>query len=378
MASPAEPASQFGRESALLPFDGERPRRRRWSRLPGVSPGMQQLERAIERVARFECPVLITGETGCGKEEVARAIHAAGDRRTRPFVSINCGGLVAGLAESQLFGHEKGSFTGAVGRAMGGFRAAEGGVIFLDEIGEMPLDLQPKLLQVLQRHEVVPLGATAAIPLDVQVIAATNRHLEAEVAERRFREDLFYRLNTVHLVVPPLRNRQTDIPRLIEHFSAHYAAFYGRTPWRPDGPTLARLLACPWPGNVRQLAQTIQRIYVFGAEVFGADDGAVLDELFAAAAAAPPRDHAPGATPAAAHDGHAARVDAPAPSLPADTFNLVAIRNDAVRRALAATGGHRGKAAKLLGVSPNTMTKLVAEACPDQAAPRGPRRPKPR
>jgi hypothetical protein len=153
-------------------------------------------------------------------------------------------------------------------------------------------------------------AATAAIPLDVQVIAATNRHLEAEVAERRFREDLFYRLNTVHLVVPPLRNRQTDIPRLIEHFSAHYAAFYGRAPWRPDGPTLARLLACPWPGNVRQLAQTIQRIYVFGAEVFGAevfgaevfgaevfgaevfgaevfgaDDGAVLDELFAAAAA---------------------------------------------------------------------------------------------
>jgi DNA-binding NtrC family response regulator len=369
------PVSTAASSSAPTPTGGEsifaqRLQRRRWSRLPGVSPVMQQLERAIERVAQFECPVLITGETGCGKEEVARAIHAAGNRRTRPFVSINCGSLVAGIAESQLFGHEKGSFTGAVGPTAGGFRAADGGVIFLDEIGELPLDLQPKLLQVLQRHEVVPVGATAAIPVDVQVLAATNRELEAEVAQRRFREDLFYRLNTVHLVVPPLRNRQADIPRLIEHFSDHYAALYGREPWRPDDPTLERLLACPWPGNVRQLAQTIQRVYVFGqAEVFA--------EVFRQAEVlAPAAMVTPATVPGSSDDAGASA--AVGPPRPAETFNLVAVRNDAVRRALAATGGHRGKAAKLLGVSPNTMTKLVAQACPERSAPRRPRRPKPR
>jgi DNA-binding NtrC family response regulator len=376
MAS-SQPGSAAVSSSALAATGGEsifeqRLKRRRWSRLPGVSPVMQQLERAIERVAQFECPVLITGETGCGKEEVARAIHAAGSRRARPFVSINCGSLVAGIAESQLFGHEKGSFTGAVGPTAGGFRAADGGVIFLDEIGELPLDLQPKLLQVLQRHEVVPLGATAAIPVDVQVLAATNRELEAEVAQRRFREDLFYRLNTVHLVVPPLRTRQADIPRLIEHFSEHYATLYGREPWRPDDPTLERLLACPWPGNVRQLAQTIQRVYVFGqAEVFGSVEVFGQAEVSGSVAVV---------TPATAPD---ARADAGAsvaggPHLPAEIYNLMAVRNDAVRRALAATGGHRGKAAKLLGVSPNTMTKLVAQACPERSAPRRPRRPKPR
>jgi transcriptional regulator with GAF, ATPase, and Fis domain len=163
---------------------------------------MHQLESAIHRVAEFGCTVLVTGETGCGKEEVARAIHASGPRREKPFVVVNCGSLVASLAESQLFGHERGAFTGASANSLGAFRAAAGGILFLDEIGEMPLELQPKLLRVLQRCEVTPVGSTEAQPVDLQIIAATNRDLEQEVAEQRFREDLLYRLNTIHRAIP--------------------------------------------------------------------------------------------------------------------------------------------------------------------------------
>jgi len=335
-----------------------RRRRQGWPRLDGVSDAVRQLEHAIGRVARFECSVLVTGETGCGKEEVARAIHAAGPRREQPFVAMNCGGLVASIAESQLFGHEKGSFTGAVGTTLGGFRAAHGGVLFLDEIGEMPLEIQPKLLQVLQRWEVVPVGSSEPVPIDVQVIAATNRDLAVEVERGGFREDLFYRLTTVHLVVPPLRARRDDIPRFIEHFSVHFAAQYGRPPWQPRPDVLARLVRHAWPGNVRQLAQMIQRLYVFED-----DADLVVEEVLGggkgprrAAAAAPPPAAAPAGSPPAEDQGH--------------TFNLREVRRQTVRRALTATEGHFGKAATLLGVCPNTMTKLAAEAYPELAAAR--------
>ncbi|MFM8497310.1 MAG: sigma 54-interacting transcriptional regulator, partial [Planctomycetia bacterium] len=169
---------------------------------------MHQLEAAIARVGRVDCSVLITGETGSGKEEVARAIHATGARSKHPFVAINCAGIVSTLAESLLFGHEKGSFTGADETSTGAFRAAEGGILFLDEIGELPLDLQPKLLRALELREVAPVGATRPVKVDVQVIAATNRDLHREVAVGRFREDLLNRLNTIHITVPPLRDRR--------------------------------------------------------------------------------------------------------------------------------------------------------------------------
>jgi DNA-binding NtrC family response regulator len=335
--------------------------------------------------------VLVTGETGCGKEEVARAIHAASPRRDRPFVAVNCGGLVSSLAESQLFGHEKGAFTGAAGPTRGVFRAADGGIVFLDEIGELPLELQPKLLRVLQLSEVTPVGSTDVHPIDVQVIAATNRDLEAAVKAGEFREDLLYRLNTIHLAVPPLRARAADIPRFVAHFADHFAREYVRPAWRPDAAMLERFVRHPWPGNVRQLAQTIQRLYVFEDRI---DE--VLDEVFAAPATAP--TVASGASPASAAALAPAEAERPEPTdepeaaaLAAESwtqrgadpavpvYNLDELRRLAVRQALAATEGHRGKAAELLGVSLNTMTRLVAEHCPEASAKRGrPVAPKPR
>jgi DNA-binding NtrC family response regulator len=374
--SPAQQASPFSRQGRF----GARSDKR-WPRLDGMSEAVRRLEDNIARVATFDCSVLITGETGCGKEEVARAIHASGPRHDKPFVAINCGGLVADLAESQLFGHEKGAFTGAFGASRGVFRAAEGGIIFLDEIGELPLDLQPKLLRVLQRWEVTPVGSTETHPIDVQVIAATNRDLEAEVAEGGFREDLLYRLNTIHLTVPPLRARQEDIPRFIEHFSAHFAREYDRPQWRPDDRMVERFARHSWPGNVRQLAQTVQRVYVFEDRI-----DAVLAEVFDASASpsARPLGMSPPADDPQVGDAVVARAE-PAVALPlvgvaTDTlgavdvaiqeasvpvFNLEELRRMAVRQALAFTSGHRGRAAELLGVSLNTMTRLVAESCPE-------------
>jgi DNA-binding NtrC family response regulator len=370
-ASPASPpTSPFARARAAGRAE------KRWPRLEGESEVVRRLEENIARVATFDCSVLITGETGCGKEEVARAIHAAGPRNDKPFVAINCGGLVADLAESQLFGHEKGAFTGAFGSSRGAFRAAEGGIIFLDEIGELPLDLQPKLLRVLQRWEVTPVGSTEAHAIDVQVVAATNRDLESDVASGSFREDLLYRLNTIHLTVPPLRARKEDIPRFVEHFSAHFAREYGRQQWVPDGRMLDRFARHSWPGNVRQLAQTIQRVYVFEDRV-----DAVLAEVFDASAS--PTARAVGAAAEAnlspPIETEAAEqfvpVDEPAATeLRVPVFNLEELRRLAVRQAMELTQGHRGQAATLLGVSLNTMTRLVAEACPDVQPKSGRRR----
>ena len=327
-----------------------------WSRVVGEAEVMRLLEQAIVRVAAFDCPVLVTGETGCGKEEVARAIHAAGSRASRPFVAVNCGAIVSTLAESQLFGHARGSFTGADASTAGAFRAADSGILFLDEIGEMPLDLQPKLLRALQQREVTPVGATRPIPVDVQVIAATNRDLAVEVAAGRFREDLFYRLNVIH-------------------FTRHFASLYGLPVWQPDAATLSRFVDFAWPGNVRQLAQTIQRVSIFADQV-----EAILDETFAAAtpdlrmpaAVTEASPAAPRDIPATVNAGPAPDASAgagPEASLP--MLHLDELRRLAVRQALAAAEGHRGRAALLLGVSPNTMTKLVAEACPGEQAARG-------
>jgi DNA-binding NtrC family response regulator len=352
--SPPSPFSRLGRLAGRAD--------KKWPRLSGTSEAVRRLEENIARVATFDCSVLITGETGCGKEEVARAIHSAGPRCDRPFVAINCGGLVADLAESQLFGHEKGAFTGAFGASRGAFRAAEGGIIFLDEIGELPIDLQPKLLRVLQRWEVTPVGSTETHAIDVQVIAATNRDLEAEVAGGNFREDLLYRLNTIHLTVPPLRSRRDDIPRFVEHFSSHFAREYGRPQWQPDDRVLDRFVRHSWPGNVRQLAQTVQRVYVF-------EDGieAVLAEVFDAAAAPAARPLTESQATVTAEGSAMPEADTQAavaePRVP--MFNLDDLRRLAVRQALEFTNGHRGQAAALLGVSLNTMTRLVAESCPE-------------
>ena len=336
--------------------------RRLWSRLPAAGQGSGDIEQAIARIARYSCPVLITGETGVGKDEVARAIHAAGPRRDRPFVTINCGALVSSLAESQLYGHEKGAFTGATSPFLGAFRTADGGTVFLDEIGEMPIDIQPRLLHVLQHHVVVPVGASREHPVDIHVIAATNRNLPAEIGRGAFREDLYHRLNAFHLTIPPLRQRTPEIPAFIAHFSAHFAAIYQLPLWRPSAELLTKFLRHPWPGNVRQIAQTIQRVYVFHDSV-----DKVLREVFDAPASQPPTGATP--NPHTTSPPHTGALETSPPEAtgleigPLD-FNLAEIRLKTVRRALAHTGGHRGITARLLGVSPNTLTKLVAEACP--------------
>lgn len=338
-----------------------------WQRVVGCSPSMRQLEAAITRVAGFDCTVLVTGETGCGKEEVARAIHAAGPRHERPFVAFNCGELVESLAEGQLFGHEKGSFTGAIEATPGVFRAADGGIVFLDEIGELPLSLQPKLLRVLQQREVTPVGSTRAHAIDVQIIAATNRELSAGVSAGSFREDLFYRLNTIHLSVPPLRARSEDIPLFIQSISEHFAREYGRPTWRPTPDVLRQFMGYSWPGNVRELVQTIQRIYIF-------DDR--IDEVLAAAFSKT-MTHARSSAPPVHQQPDPAGEAAVAQAVP--VLNLDQLRRLAVRQALAAAGGHRGHAAALLGVSLNTMTRMACDACPDMQATRGRKRaPRPR
>jgi DNA-binding NtrC family response regulator len=286
----------------------------------------------VARVAEYarlashaDCTVLIVGETGTGKEVWAHLIHESGVRADKPFVPVNCAALTPTLAESQLFGHEKGAFTGAAGSSLGVFRAADGGVIFLDEVGEMPLELQPKLLRVLQEHEVTPVGAATPVSVNVQVIAATNRDLELEVSEGRFRQDLYFRLNMCELRIPSLRDCPEDIPRFVDFFSSRFSRRYGRAKWSPDGETLRQFCEYPWPGNIRQLSHVIEQSYVLES--------------------APSLPHW---APQAASDS----------TLP--FFNLERLRETALRQALRATRGHKGHAAKLLGVHANTISRMLA------------------
>jgi DNA-binding NtrC family response regulator len=293
----------------------------------GSNPKVNRIARHVERAADVECTVLVSGETGTGKELWARLLHRLGPRREKPFVPVNCAALTSTLAESQLFGHEKGAFTGAAGRSLGVFRAAEGGIVFLDEVGEMPLELQPKLLRVLQQHEVTPVGSSMPVVVDVQVVAATNRDLDLEVAEGRFREDLYYRLNMVEFHVPPLRQRVDDIPHFVDFFSRKFASRYGRPLWKPTGDTLRQFCEYRWPGNVRQLANIIEQAYVLDCE---------------------PR------LPERPNQQRVAEAALP-------FMDLSQLRRVAVRQALRATQGHKGRAARLLGVHPNTMTRLLSQ-----------------
>jgi PAS domain S-box-containing protein len=225
----------------------------------GNAPCMQAMLEDIAQVARTDASVLVQGETGTGKELVARAIHEASDRTGKPLVRVNCGAIPAGLIESELFGHEKGAFTGATARRDGRFLLADGGTLFLDEVGELPLDLQVKLLRVLQEGEFEPVGSARTQQVDVRVIAATNRDLAAEVRAGRFRSDLYYRLNVFPIDVPPLRDRRDDIPLLAEIFTRRAADRLGRAPCALTTEDFARLREGSWPGNVRELMNVIER-----------------------------------------------------------------------------------------------------------------------
>ena len=292
----------------------------------GSNPTVRRIARHAERASEVQCTVLLSGETGTGKEVWAKLLHHCGPRREKPLVPVNCAALTATLAESQLFGHEKGAFTGAAGASLGVFRAANGGVVFLDEVGEMPMELQPKLLRVLQESEVTPVGSSHPVPIDVQIVAATNRDLQAEVSSGNFREDLFFRLNMVDLRVPSLRERIDDIPEFIRFFSEKFAKQYEQRIWNPDGDTLRQFCEYHWPGNIRQLAHVIEQAYVLDCQPSLPDTSAQQQS---------------------------------ASTLP--FFDLTRLRDTAVQQALKSTNGHKGRAARLLGVHANTLTRMLGQ-----------------
>jgi len=239
----------------------------------GGSLALLEVLRQIEIVAPTEATVLIQGETGTGKELIARAIHGLGSRRDRPFLKLNCAAIPSNLLESELFGHERGAFTGAVTRKPGRFELADKGTLFLDEIGDIPLELQPKLLRVLQEKEFERLGAIRTQRVDVRIVAATNQDLTAMMAAKRFREDLYYRLNVFPLSLPPLRERREDIPALVRHFVDKYARRMNRTIDRISARAMEALSNYPWPGNVRELQNLVER-----AVVLCAGDALTIDE----------------------------------------------------------------------------------------------------
>ena len=227
--------------------------------LIGSSSKFRAVLDKVKTVASSTCTVLIQGETGTGKEVVARAVHHASVRRNNRFVAINCAAIPAALLESELFGHERGAFTGAVTQSMGRFHAADRGTLFLDEIGELPLELQPKLLRALQKREVERLGGGRAVQVDVRVVAATNQGLWQMVQEKKFRADLYYRLNVFPMTLPPLRERREDIPLLVEHFVARFAREHSRVIDSVPEDVLSALTRHGWPGNIRELQNVIER-----------------------------------------------------------------------------------------------------------------------
>lgn len=232
------------------------------SKLIGYDQGLREVWAAVQQVAPTTAAVLIQGETGAGKELIARAVHDHSHRRRHSYVRINCAAMPAGLLESELFGHERGAFTGAVSQTAGRFQLADSGTLFLDEIGELPLELQPKLLRVLQEQEFERLGSGRTIRVDVRVIAATNQDLGKMVRERRFRADLYYRLNVFPIEVPPLRRRTQDIPFLVNHFLDYYARRMNKHGLRVPHHVMRALIEYAWPGNVRELQNVIERAVI--------------------------------------------------------------------------------------------------------------------
>jgi formate hydrogenlyase transcriptional activator len=246
----------------------------------GRSRALANVLEHVRAVAPTDASVLIHGETGTGKELIARAIHSLSKRRKRPLIKVNCAALPAGLIESELFGHEKGAFTGAIAKRIGRFELADGGTIFLDEIGEVPLDMQAKLLRALQEYEIDRIGGRAPIKIDVRIIAATNRDLVQAVRDKEFREDLYYRLNVFPIQLPPLRMRSDDVPLLASYFLARFASQMGKRFQGIHPETLERLVAYAWPGNIRELENVMERSAILGSGEWLTIDPHVLRGVF--------------------------------------------------------------------------------------------------
>jgi DNA-binding NtrC family response regulator len=306
--------------------------------LKGQSRQMRRVREEVRMLGPAGSTVLITGESGTGKELVARALHVLSTRAAGPFIAVNAAGLPASLAESELFGYKKGAFTGAERDKDGLFLAAHGGTLFLDEIAEMPLDLQPRLLRAIETLEIRPVGGEESRKVDIRILAATNRDLDAEVAAGRFRRDLFYRLNVVQITLPPLRARRGDIPELAEHFLAMKR---GDKPIRGFSTEAMNLfLNYSWPGNVRELEHAVERAAALAlGAVIEPDD---LPRQIVASSAAQPRGADGASTP---------------PLLP-----LSEIERIAVLRTMAATGGDKSRAARILGINRATLYRKLREA----------------
>ena len=261
--SSAEPLESYvAFDQYLDPRSDARESRSGFEGIVGSSSALHEVLEHIRTVAPTDSTVLIEGETGTGKELIAQAIHNLSQRRQRPFVKLNCAAIPLGLLESELFGHEKGAFTGAVSQKLGRFEAADGGTLFLDEIGDIPLELQAKLLRVLQEQEFERLGSTYTRRVNVRVVAATNQDLAGLVAEKLFRMDLYYRLNVFPIALPPLRHRQEDIPMLVAHFVKRYAASMAKRIQKMASNAMEELLRYPWPGNIRELQNVIERAVI--------------------------------------------------------------------------------------------------------------------
>jgi transcriptional regulator with GAF, ATPase, and Fis domain len=270
MVNPKQSEERLKQQSLALPEEIDKGSM--CDEIVGSSGALQKVLSLVSKVAPTDATVLVTGETGTGKELVARAIHRRSHRSTRAFVCVNCAAVPRDLIASELFGHEKGSFTGALQRRLGRFELAEGGTIFLDEVGELPLETQIALLRVLQEHEFERVGGTRSIQTNVRVIAATNRNLQAAIAAGTFRSDLFYRLNVFPIDMPPLRERREDIPVLVEYLVDRYARKLGKNIRGVSSRTLELFQSCPWPGNIRELQNVIERsVIVCETENFSVD-----------------------------------------------------------------------------------------------------------
>jgi two-component system response regulator AtoC len=305
------------------------------------SKAMESVFRLAEKAAQYKTTVLILGESGTGKELVARAIHFKGDRAKKALVPVNCGGIPESLLESELFGHKKGAFTGADRNKKGLFQEAEGGTIFLDEIGELPLALQVKLLRVLQENEIRSVGDSKSMKIDVRVVAATAKNLEEEVQKGAFREDLFYRLNVLSIELPALRDRTEDIPLLCKYFIGRFNEILGKNIKGMAPAAMSRLLTYPWPGNVRQLENSIER-----AMVLADDEEDLQPEHFV--------------TEMGPSVNSAASCSSKVHGLSLKEAQKV-VEKDLITRALEKTGGNRTHAARLLEIShPSLLTKIKA------------------
>ncbi|MEK7689694.1 MAG: sigma-54 dependent transcriptional regulator [Bdellovibrionota bacterium] len=321
------------------------------SPLVGESQGIQEVYKTIEKVAQTDSTVLITGESGTGKELIARMVHEASARASKPMIVVNCAAIPGELLEAELFGHTKGAFTGAIQTRQGRFELANGGTILLDEVGELPLHLQSKLLRVLQTKQFESVGSSKTQEVDVRIIAATNRDLEEMAQKKEFREDLYYRLNVIPVRIPALRERKSDIPILIKHFVTEFNRATGHSVEAPTGQILEALMAYDWPGNVRELENLMERLVILKGQGT-VDLGDLPHRIFQKFAEGRPQG-----------DGALSEWEYPRMVLPNSGVDLKAIvaafENHLVDQALARTGGNKNRASELLHMNRTTLVEKL-------------------